>query len=181
MQLTLFSEPAKILPAKKIGRPSQYLTGPELNEAINYYLVNDSQEKQRLLLKFGWKRLRHAVAICKLDMGRHGTIFRTVCPTHGRVALIYNWDNKEGARVRCKAPGCEFNTHFMPFMFNPETFTPQDFSDDEPIEQEKEERDIDVEETEEPEPEITVDPNFSPEEHATILHNRQHKFRFSNV
>lgn len=120
MQLTLFLAPiVNVQPNKKKGRPSQYLTGPELTEAINYYLVNDPQEKQRLLQKFGKKRLRHSLAICRLDMGKKGQIFKTVCPKHGHEALIYNWDNKEGTRVRCKAPDCEFNTHFMPYLFKP--------------------------------------------------------------
>ncbi len=120
-QPTLFLAPIiNSQPVKKRGRPSQHLTGSELNEAIHYYLVNDPQEEQLLLQKFGKKRLRHALAICRLDMGKQGQIFKTVCPTHGRTALIYNWDNKEGVRVRCKALGCEFNTHFMPFLFKPE-------------------------------------------------------------
>jgi hypothetical protein len=100
----------------KFGRPSQSLSSSELKEAISYYSASPAEQK-RLLSLFGKRKLKHALAICKLDMGRRGVIYRTVCPTHGRAGLLYNWDNKEGVRVRCKAPNCNFNTHFMPFMF----------------------------------------------------------------
>lgn len=103
------------IPKKTHGRPSQSLTSFELKEAVSYYSASPA-EKQRLIIKYGKRKLKHGISICKLDIGRWGIINRTVCPKHGREALIYNWDNKEGARVRCKE--CEFNTHFMPFMFN---------------------------------------------------------------
>ncbi len=106
---------------RKKGRPGFFLTALELKEAIKYYLTTNEKEKQPLLNKYGTKKLRHAKAICSLDMGTRGAVFRHICAFHGRDYLVYSWTGAEdGVRIRCFAPsGCTLNTHHSGYLFAP--------------------------------------------------------------
>jgi hypothetical protein len=103
---------------RAIGRAPTYLTGPELKEALQYYFSSNVDEKQRILQRFGPKKIRHAMAICKLDVGKQGKIGRYVCSHHGKQYLVYNWCGASGVRIRCFPPGgCSTNTHFDFYLF----------------------------------------------------------------
>jgi hypothetical protein len=101
------------------GRTPAYLTAEELKEAMQYYYSNSTNEKQRILQKFGERKIKSALAICKLDMGKQGAVSRRVCCFHGRKYLVYNWlGSEDGVRLWCFAPGgCSLNTHFDGFLF----------------------------------------------------------------
>jgi hypothetical protein len=101
------------------GRTPTYLTGPELKEAMQFYLSQDAAEYKRLLEKYGERRLKHAKAISMLDYGTKGRISRHVCSFHGSKYLVYNFLGMEdGVRIRCFAPGgCSFNTHHDGYLF----------------------------------------------------------------
>ncbi len=106
-------------PRTKQGRAPTYLTGPELKEAMQYYFSNDQDEKQLLLQRFGKRKIRHARAICKLDVGKQGKIGHHFCSFHGAKYLVYNYlGPKDGVRIRCfAAGGCSFNTHHDGYLY----------------------------------------------------------------
>jgi hypothetical protein len=105
-------------PRNKQGRAPTYLTGLELKEALQYYFSSNVDEKQRILQRFGQKKIRHARAICKLDVGKQGKIGRHICKSHGAEYLVYNWCGESGVRIRCFPPGgCSFNTHYDSYLF----------------------------------------------------------------
>jgi hypothetical protein len=105
-------------PRTKQGRAPTYLTGPELKDAMQYYLSINPDEKQWILQRFGKKKIRHARAICKLDVGKQGKIGRHICIFHGNRYLVYNWCGASGVRIRCFPPGgCSFNTHYDQYLF----------------------------------------------------------------
>jgi hypothetical protein len=106
-------------PKNTHGRKGTYLTAEELKEALQYYFSGSQDEKQRGLQKYGKRKIKHALAICKLDMGKQGKVGRHVCSFHGAKYLVFNWTGSEdGVRIRCFAPGgCSFNTHHDGYLF----------------------------------------------------------------
>jgi hypothetical protein len=81
------------VPQKKIGRPTVLITRKQLGDAV---------------------------AICQLDLGKQGKIYRTVYLFHGKVKLAYLWHGiKDGARIKCLMEGCKFTTHFEGLMHHP--------------------------------------------------------------
>jgi len=75
----------------KIGRKGTYLTASELKEIVQqYYFSKNPDEKQRVLQKYGSRKVRHGLAICKLDIGKNGAISRRTCSFHGNKYLVYN-------------------------------------------------------------------------------------------
>jgi hypothetical protein len=106
-------------PRTKQGRTPTYLTGPELKDAMQYYFSSNVDEKQRILQRFGQKKIRYARAICKLDVGKQGKIGRHICSFHGAKYLVYNYlGPKDGVRIRCfAAGGCSFNTHHDGYLY----------------------------------------------------------------
>src|SRR5665648_214820 len=107
-------------PKNSQGRAPAYLTGPELKEILQqYYFSNKQDEKQRILQRFGKRKIKHALAICKLDMGKQNAVSRRICSFHGSKYLVYNWLGQEdGVRIRCFAPGgCTLNTHMDGYLF----------------------------------------------------------------
>jgi hypothetical protein len=101
------------------GRTPTYLTAKELKLALQYYFSSNIDEKQRILQRFGKRKIKHALAICKLDMGKQGAVSRRLCSFHGAKYLVYNWLGQEdGVRIRCFAPGgCSLNTHLDGYLF----------------------------------------------------------------
>lgn len=107
-------------PRNKQGRTPTYLTAKELKEIVQQYYFSSSQdEKQWVIQKYGERKIKHALAICKLDMGKQGKIGRHLCSFHGSKYLVYNWLGMEdGVRIRCfAAGGCSFNTHHNGYLF----------------------------------------------------------------
>ena len=68
-----------VVPKKHHGRPSIYLTEEEIKECMQYYSTSN-YERAILLKKYGKRKIKHAFAICRLDMGRKGVIFNVTCP-----------------------------------------------------------------------------------------------------
>lgn len=101
------------------GRAPSYLTAKELEEIVQqYYFSSSQEEKQRVLQRFGKRKIKHALAICKLDIGKQSKIGRQVCSFHGAEYLVYNWCGASGVRIRCFPPGgCSFNTHYDSYLF----------------------------------------------------------------
>jgi hypothetical protein len=116
------------LKPKRCGRPSLCLTTDELQEALSYYISTNQSVRDRLLAKYGERKLKHARAIHTLDYGTQGRIFRHTCSFHGRQYLKYNWCGQEdGIRIRCYAPGgCTFNTHHNGYLFKGEDKYPDE-------------------------------------------------------
>ena len=103
---------------KHQGRTPDFLTAQDIQECLKYFSASNP-EREQVMMKFGKKKIMHSLAICRLDMGRQGKIFRTICQEHGRTALTYGWHNIEGVRVKYIAPNCHLlNTHFMSEMFH---------------------------------------------------------------
>lgn len=94
-------------PRNKVGRASTYLTSQELKTVLQqYYFSNKQDEKQRIFQFFGKRKIRDALAICKLDLGKQGAIGRRTCSFHGSKYLVYNWlGSEDGVRLRCFPPG----------------------------------------------------------------------------
>ena len=101
------------------GRTPKYLTGPELKEALQFYFSSSQDEKQRIVERFGKRKIKNALAICKLDMGKQGKISRRACSFHGFKYLVYNWlGSEDGVRIRCFAPGgCTLNSHYDGYLY----------------------------------------------------------------
>jgi hypothetical protein len=111
---------------KKCGRINLTMTENDLKEAMSYFFTSDSRIRERLLSKYGLSRIKRARAICQLDFGTQGRIFRHICSFHGRQYLRYSWTGQEdGVRIRCHAPGgCTFNTHHDGYLFKGEDNNP---------------------------------------------------------
>ncbi len=107
-------------PKRRQGRRGNYLTAPELTEIIQgFYFSRSKDDKQRILQKYGQKKIRHGLAICRLDLGKQGRIIKYKCGLHGSKYLVYSsMGYEDGCRVRCFVEGgCRTNTHFDSYLF----------------------------------------------------------------